>query len=270
MLSKAFQVLSDPQRRQIYDQTGSDSDSRSGGGGNPFAGFAGASNRGPEISPDDFINMFFSPGGGIFGNGGGIFDDGRGFAFGGPGIRVHQFGGAGPRARRRHPHPQQQQHQQRAGAGPANGDEEDGMNLTRMFWQLLPLILFFLLPALSGLLGGGDGDGRLRGPQFAMDPAPPYTQMRVTPQFKIPFYVNPKDIDGLAARDVTSLGQRAEAAIVNSYSASCQREQMAQQQVLQDAQGFFFTDHDMVKKARDMPLPNCRKLDQLGLPRRRY
>ncbi|KAF8242221.1 DnaJ-domain-containing protein [Wilcoxina mikolae CBS 423.85] len=273
LVSKAFQVLSDPQKRQIFDQTGSDPESRGGGGGgggggSPFAGFGSASHHagGPEMSPEDFINLFFSNGGmggGIFGNGGGIFDDGRGFGFGGgPGIRVHQFG-TGPGMRRRRTGNQRANNEQ-----PEEGADEP-TNLTRIFWQLLPLILFFLLPILSGLFSG-DGEQKLRGPQFAMDSQPPYTHMRITPEHKIPFYVNPKDLEGLAMRDITNLGKRAEAAIVNAYSAGCSREELVKQQMLQDAQGFFFTDQDMLKRAKEMQMPNCRKLQELGVPRRRY
>jgi len=269
VVSKAFQVLSDPQKRQIFDQTGSDPESRGGGAGGggsegaPFTGFGGASHHGgPDLSPEDFFNLFFSNGGGLFGNGGGIFDEGRGFTFGGgPGIRVHQFG-TGPRMQRRTTNRHANNERQEEADEPVT-------NLTRIFWQLLPLILFFLVPILSGLFSG-DGEQKLRGPHFAMDPQPPYTQMRVTPEHKIPFYVNPKDLEGLAMRDVTNLGKRAEAAIVNTFSAGCSREELMKQQMLQEAQGFFFTDQDKLKRAREMSMPNCRKLQELGVPMRRY
>ena len=99
MVSKAFQVLSgtpfyllheyvfllssqDPQKRSIFDRSGSDPDDRTsgmssagpsnfrassfgGGGGQRFDG---------EISPEDLFNMFFGGGGGGgFGGGGGGF-----------------------------------------------------------------------------------------------------------------------------------------------------------------------------------------------------
>lgn len=268
MVAKAFQVLSDPQKRQIFDQTGSDPDSRGGGigggggggmGGFP-AGFAGARGtpfggfQGAEISPEDLFNMFFS-GGGMGGGGGGIFGDGAGFAFGGPGIRVHQFGG-GPRVRRRTPQE------------PVADEEVQPASFTRMFWQLLPLILFFLLPLLNGLFGG-DGGESLRGPKFSLERTPPYTAMRSTPNHNIPFWVNPSDIEGMAMRDVTKLGMRAEAAIINKYNAGCNREELLRQQEIQDAHGFFTTDRQAVKRAKEKVLPNCRKLEQLGLPRKR-
>jgi len=262
VVAKAFQVLSDPQKRQIFDQTGSDPDSRGGGGGGgtggfptgfagargtPFGGFQGA-----DISPEDLFNMFFS-GGGMGGPGGGIFGETGAF---GPGIRVHQFGG-GPRMRRRAP---RAEHAADEGAQPAN--------FTRMFWQLLPLILFFLLPLLSGLFGG-DGGESLRGPKFSLEKTPLHTSMRATPNHHIPFWVNPADIDGMTMRDVTKMGMRAEAAIINKYNVGCNREELMRHQEIQDAHGFFTTDREAIKRAKEKVLPNCKKLEQLGLPRKR-
>lgn len=98
MVSKAFQVLSglffptldlldnclpdiavDPQKRTIYDQSGSDPEdrtaSRSGFSSTGFGGGGGGGFEG-EMSPEDLFNMFFG-GGGNFGGGG--------FGGGGPG-----------------------------------------------------------------------------------------------------------------------------------------------------------------------------------------
>lgn len=83
VVSRAFQILSDTDKKRQYDQTGGDPDSRfgSGGGGgasaSPFSGFArsqGMGGRGggmweDEISPEDLFRQFFGGGGG-FGGGG--------------------------------------------------------------------------------------------------------------------------------------------------------------------------------------------------------
>lgn len=267
LVSKAFQILSDPQKRKIFDHTGSDPDSRApsmptasgnfaaaGGGGGPF--FQGGA--GADITPEELFNMFF--GGGMGGTGGPFDMGGGGFAFGGPGIRVHQFGGSGPRMRQRHT-------ARRAAAQEAEAAEETpAASFSRMFYQLLPLILLFLFPVLSGLFGSGAENA---GPRFSTEPSHPFTQMRVTPNYKIPFWVNPADIDGLEMREVTKLGNRAEAAIINQYNIACTREEMARQQKLQDAHGFFYTDHAALKKAREMDMPSCKKLQELGAPRKR-
>lgn len=74
MVSRAFQILSDPQKKNQYDQTGGDPDSRfqSQAQSSPFSGFASprAGGRGPmfeeEISPEEMFRQFF---GGGFGGG---------------------------------------------------------------------------------------------------------------------------------------------------------------------------------------------------------
>ena len=78
VVSRAFQVLSDADKRAAFDRHGGDPDSRTAGmgGGSSFGnGFGGmrAYNGGggmyaDEVSPEDLFNMFF--GGGGFGGGG--------------------------------------------------------------------------------------------------------------------------------------------------------------------------------------------------------
>lgn len=81
-MSRAFQVLSDSDKKSKYDKFGGDPDSRFGAasaasGASPFSGFA--SQRGPrargsmfedEISPEELFRQFFGGGqafGGPFG-----------------------------------------------------------------------------------------------------------------------------------------------------------------------------------------------------------
>jgi DnaJ family protein B protein 12 len=84
MVSRAFGVLSDAEKKQKYDRYGGDPDSRFGGGSapsqNPFSsGFAGRTPAGAgsgrtwddEISPEEMFNRFF--GGGGMGGGFGPF-----------------------------------------------------------------------------------------------------------------------------------------------------------------------------------------------------
>ena len=91
MVSRAFGVLSDKDKKAKYDRFGGDPDSRFGGGApqqNPFSGFAArqAGSRGPagaggagmwdeDISPEEMFNRFFGGGGlgGPFGGFGGEY-----------------------------------------------------------------------------------------------------------------------------------------------------------------------------------------------------
>jgi DnaJ homolog subfamily B member 12 len=82
MVSRAFQVLSDEEKKKRYDKFGGDPESRFGGGGgggaaaSPFSGFAQQRGGGgggmrfeEEISPEELFRQFFG-GGGAFGGGG--------------------------------------------------------------------------------------------------------------------------------------------------------------------------------------------------------
>lgn len=85
VVSKAFQVLSDADKKAKFDRFGGDPDSRfpgasAGGGGSGFGNFnrassGGAQRQGPmweeEISPEEMFRQFFGGGmGGGFGGGG--------------------------------------------------------------------------------------------------------------------------------------------------------------------------------------------------------
>lgn len=90
VVSRAFQILSDPDKKTKYDKFGGDPDNRFGPGAaspsSPFSGFARSpsNGRGPmfddEISPEELFNRFF--GGGM---GGGPFGEPRPLV----GVRSH-------------------------------------------------------------------------------------------------------------------------------------------------------------------------------------
>lgn len=75
VVSRAFQILSDSDKKSKYDKFGGDPDNRFGPGAasasSPFSGFARSPNggRGPmfedEISPEELFNRFFGGGGGF-------------------------------------------------------------------------------------------------------------------------------------------------------------------------------------------------------------
>ncbi|EJD47945.1 DnaJ-domain-containing protein [Auricularia subglabra TFB-10046 SS5] len=180
LVSKAFQVLSDPDKRAMYDSNpGADPDSRfsgmaSRGGGARQAGmhtFEG------EISPEDLFNMFF--GGGGFGNGsfaGGGFGGTPVFTatFGGPGgFRTAQFGGR-PRA--------------------AAGQQQEAQGARSLLVQLLPLIILFgfsLLQALPSLFYTAPPPD----PGFSFVQTRHFSAERLTPSLNIPYYVHPREFE---------------------------------------------------------------------------
>jgi DnaJ family protein B protein 12 len=262
MVSRAFQILSDSDKKSKFDKFGGDPESRTaqaasspfsgfarsqGGGAGPFGGFGG-SDEGPEISPEELFRQFF--GGGMGGGGGfpGLFDTGPGFVFnmGGPGIRVHQFGGGAPRRR------------PRAQGEPAAA--EGSGSFINIIFQLLPLILLFVLPLLSSLFSSGSNYG----PSFRSDRAVnPHTKKLVTPKFKVNYWVNPNDYADLSRRQKSDLEHRVEVKYVSDLSYTCTAEQEQQTQLMQDAQGWFSIDEQLMNKARNLPMRACKRLQEV-------
>lgn len=164
---------------------------------------------------------------------------------GGPGFTVHRMGGQTPRRR-----PQN------------SGQPEAPPSGIAALTQLLPLLLLFILPLLSSLFTGTTSSG----PSVRYDgPVPPQTSHRVTPTYKIDYFVNPADLVGWKARQIHQLDKRAEVDYVSQLRYQCADEDQRKNRAINDATGFFFTDEDMLRRARDMPMPGCQRLTELRL-----
>ena len=186
-----------------------------------------------------------------------MFDSGPQFVFnmgGGPGIRVHQFGGGRPLRRPRR----------------ANGNsEEPPQSATSALTSLLPLLILFVLPLLSSLFTSSSSTPA--GPSMRYDsPSPPYTMHRVTPRWKVNYYVNPNEVIDYSHRKMTQLDQRAEVNYVTKLQYECELETQTRNRMMQDAQGWFFQDEDKMREARSLELRNCRRLDDMRAPRAAY
>ncbi|MCJ1436405.1 hypothetical protein MMC27_005784 [Xylographa pallens] len=269
MVSRAFQVLSDADKKSKYDQFGGDPDNRFGSSAasasSPFSGFARSASgggRGPmfddEISPEELFNRFF--GGGLGGGGGGFSPfggdmfggGGSQFVFnlgGGPGFRVHQFGGGHPRRRPRE----------------ANGaPEERQASTTSILTNLLPLLILFVLPLLSSLFSG---DSTPSGPSFQFHAKPPYTLHRKTHNYKVEYFVDPNEVGGDFSRSkLHQLESRIESIYAQQIRLGCHQEIQTQNQMINEAQGWFFQDVLKMQAARDFPKPNCDRCKQLRVP----
>ena len=164
---------------------------------------------------------------------------------GGPGFRVHQFGGARPRRRPRE----------------ANSQPEPAPSAWAVIQQFLPLILLFVFPLLSSLFSGSSTPA---GPSYRFDAAvPPHTMQRTTPKLHVNYFVNPGDIEDFSARKFRQLDQRVEVDYVSKLRYACESEIHARDRMIQDAQGWFFPDVEKMKAARSMELKSCRQLDSL-------
>jgi DnaJ family protein B protein 12 len=187
--------------------------------------------------------------------GGGMFDAGPQFVFnlgGGPGFRVHQFGGGRPRRRPRE----------------ANGNsEEPPRSAMSALSNLLPLLILFVLPLLSSLFSSTTPAG----PDIRFNsPEPPLTLRRITPRLKVDYYVDPRDVADYTARKMNDLDRRAENSYIGNLQLKCQIEMRTRNQKMEEAQGWFFQDVDKMRDARSYVMRSCNRLDEWGLPRSNY
>ncbi|PFH62140.1 hypothetical protein XA68_14979 [Ophiocordyceps unilateralis] len=264
MVSRAFGILGDKEKRDKYDRFGTDPDSRfaNAQAQNPFAGFAsrqasagtrGGMGRGgvweDELSPEEMFARFFGGGGGPFG----AFDTGPQFVFnfgGGPGVRVHQFAGARPRRRPRD-------------AEPGEAQQQAG-NLQTLI-SLLPIFIFFLLPLISSLFSGSSSS---QTPHMVYDyPQHPYTQGRVTPSLRVNYFVDPADVASFSNSKLTQLDRTAEINLIRRLRYECDNEIASKQQMRQDAVGWFYQDADKMAQADAFEMPSCERMRSLGISR---
>ncbi|EIN05983.1 DnaJ-domain-containing protein [Punctularia strigosozonata HHB-11173 SS5] len=272
MVSKAFQVLSDPQKRAAYDRHGSDPESRFGGmsssGRGSPSGFATTSFQGSpfgeELSPEDLFNMFFGGGGGMggpFGGGGPVFTA----TFGPGGFRTTRMGGAAPRA------------QAGANAGSSSA-----------WLQLLPLLVLFafsLLNALPSLLSPTP----VPDPDFSFRPDAHFDTTRETSGLGVQYHVNGAEfrahphIGAEFARLTTEAQEtrkgggpairKFEGVVEQAYKqnlyAECQRETQKKQRRKDQEIGFMGigTDWEKVRAIEREPIAACEVLRQIGVLR---
>lgn len=167
---------------------------------------------------------------------------------GGPGIRVHQFPGGGPRRRPTTAQP--------------NGTQQQP-SLSSTLSSLLPLLFLFVLPLLSSLFSSGSQD---QGPSVVFEsPRGTNTHARTSSQLKIPYWVRPNDVTGYTKRDWSNLDTWAEKKYIHTVNVNCEKERYQQSKLEQEAQGWLFVDEVKLRQARDLPMPYCRRLRELGI-----
>ena len=80
----------------------------------------------------------------------------------------------------------------------------------------------------------------------------------------MPYWVNPREVEDFSARRWRELDKSAEGRYIGQLSGQCESEQMARNRMVQEAQGFFWTDQDMLDRARQMEMGSCKRLNELG------
>ncbi|KAI8350847.1 hypothetical protein B0O80DRAFT_127919 [Mortierella sp. GBAus27b] len=289
IVSKAFTVLSDPDKRAIFDQHGPDEGhssgvnyDRSGPSGPRFAhGRRGANMNGygEEISPEELFNMFFR---------GGSFSSSGSFP-------SHTYAGARHRPYQSPHHQQRQQfyrqhyQQQRQQRADANGEDFSGL------LKLLPVILLIILSVYSNYLfpdspTHSDPSSPLR--DFSLRPKTNYLTPRHTTLRNVPYFVNEDRFMGTyfpgkkyefsasGARQlnvkldhVTQQGRRVgplfkqmednvEAAYLKELQSRCKEERRRKTAAMNEAMGFWGADRRLLQVAQRMPTPSCTTIEE--------
>lgn len=247
-LNKAWGVLGDPEKKRIFDQTGLDPESRSqgfsSGAGFPRGGASGGFG-GASPFEDDIFNLFFG--------GGRPMGGGPAFTFGNNGFTFQSFGGQPPFGGNQF-RPRQQQRTR-------NQQPQQEPSLLDSLRQLVPLLLLFVVPLISSLFSD------LSTPDYSFHKTRQFSVERTTPRYKIPFFVTPElqNKKDMTAKKLQNFDDRVENLYVQDKRSKCSREQILKNEMIEDAQGWFFTDEAKMERAQNMAMPNCQFLRNLNL-----
>lgn len=97
---------------------------------------------------------------------------------------------------------------------------------------------------------------------------PPYTLERQTASLKVPYFINPSDVESYSKYKLSQLDRTAEATLVRTLRFECDNEVVMKRRLYDAASGWFFQDPEKMQKANEYQMPSCRKLDKLGVNRR--
>ncbi|KAI5957020.1 HLJ1 [Candida theae] len=261
VVNKSWEVLSDPQKRRIYDQTGTDPTSRissasaTSQGFGSFTGTRGFASGTHGSFDDDLFNMFF-------GNGGSPFASGPTFTFGGNGFTFQSFGG-GQDPFMRHRRTTRRTPRATPNTRAQSRDETQGpQSFSEVVKNLLPLLLVLIVPILSALFSNDPSS------DYSFVPTTEFRLERKTPKYNIPYFVNDKfskKMENKSRREIKNFGSKVENMYIQDKRAKCSREQIHKDNLIEDAVGWFSTDMRKLERAQNMPMPNCDILRSLNL-----
>lgn len=253
MVAKAFDVLSDSNKRVIHDEGGDADVSRGRSSASSFhqQQYAYSRRQADDVSPEDLFNMFF---------GGGMRS-----SFG-PGFRQQQQQQQRYRQQQQQQRfRQQQQYQQhfaRQQGGRTNGDADLAGSLS----QMMPIILIAIL-AIFAILFSFEGE-----PLYTFRPNPPSNiKLRSTKSNNINYYVNPKIFDTTVKNNMHKFARterQIESDWLQELRMSCQSEQRHKANLMAQADGVLFgivgRNEKAYKKAENMKMKSCDELRRLA------
>ncbi|KAI8053031.1 hypothetical protein BDF22DRAFT_612677, partial [Syncephalis plumigaleata] len=231
LVSKAFTVLSDQDKREHYDRFGADPESRASAGG--AAGFhhgGAAFDFESEITPEQLFNMFFN----------GAFNEGNERStLLLISIYIHISNN-------------------RTGTTTTTTTTTKGRAWTGFGYlvQLLPLLLLLLITFSSNLFSGPSE------PSYSFGQTYNHHSLQYTSTRNVPYYVNARDLNAYVGGNRHRL-TRYEQSIENDYAhhleRRCRQERYHRQQEMQRAKGWFGIgyDEEALRRAERIPLPTC-------------
>jgi len=197
-ISTAFDTLTDPQKRDIYDQYGHDSDAVNNAGAGGHGGFPFRGGGGRDVSPEEIFNMFFQ-------------GAGPGFQahFGRGGFNTFHFNGFDGQERRNRRQQQQQQQQQ-----------QGQPNILQQLLQFLPIIIMLVMTF-------SNYSGNYNQPLYTFVPQGAYQHERFTSSpgisNDIKYYVNNEFLKQYPRKD-TSTYRKIEKEIEIDYKHHLQQK----------------------------------------------
>lgn len=232
VISKAFTVLSDPQKRAIHDAGGGDPEMRSSSTSSTrqYRQYGGGGMT-EEMTAEDLFDIFFG------GNG-----------MGRQPYRRQQFRHPFFNATRQQQARQHQHHNQTPLAG----------------WiQALPILVLLLYAVVSALFSQESA------PLYQFQPSTDYSQARKTLDLKIPYYVNPSAFTPVANEHykLRRVERQVENEYVSGLNMHCQNERRQRSFRMNQAGGTLFGfgyDKAKYEKARKMPMKSCDEMRKLG------
>ncbi|ODV58575.1 DnaJ-domain-containing protein [Ascoidea rubescens DSM 1968] len=242
-VSKAFEILSDPQKRALFDQTGRDPDSRPSAS---TSGFQRTTTNGP--APDDIFSAFQAF------NGRPMNDDIFNIFFGGQRGTTFTFGPGGFTTHRFPPRQRTYQTHQ-------NSTNQPPPDFLTSLKSLLPLFLILLMPIIS--MFSAHTSNKI--PDFYFTPYNNFNVQRSTQVYNIPYYIKESSLQDLTENDLRVLDKKAENKYITMLNKKCIYENTERNRLINEAHGWFFVDTERLKQGRNYPRPNCDRLASMGL-----
>ena len=129
---------------------------------------------------------------------------------------------------------------------------------------LLPILILFIFPLISSLFSGGTTQPA--GPRMVFDePQGRFTLGRQTGDFKVKYFVDPKDVQSYSAYKFTQLDKTAELGLIRHLRVECENEMTHKQRLYQEAQGWIYQDAEKLNIANQYATPSCKRLDDMGI-----